>query len=172
MTEHYYTGIGSRQTPQSVRPEIAKIATWLGERGWILRSGAAPGADAWFEISSARTEIYLPWPHFMGHGSRLHTPSTEATRLAARHHPAWDRLSEAAKKLHARNSHQVLGADLKTPSAFVVCWTPGGRLEGGTAQALRIAAAYQIPIFNLANDDLFCTAEQRIRQLVEASSAP
>jgi hypothetical protein len=36
-------------------------------------------------------------------------------------------------------------------SKFVVCWTPGGLLKGGTAQAMRIAHAYGIPVFNLAD---------------------
>lgn len=53
-------------------------------------------------------------------------------------------------KLHARNCYQVLGADLRTPTQFVICWTPRGSGEGGTGQALRIAKAYNIPIFDLA----------------------
>ena len=38
-----------------------------------------------------------------------------------------------------------------TPVSFVVCWTEGGLLKGGTAQALRIATALNIPIINLGS---------------------
>ena len=46
----------------------------------------------------------------------------------------------------------MLGDDLDQPVSFVVCWTPGGEVTGGTGQALRIAAdpQYNIPVFNLA----------------------
>ncbi len=39
---------------------------------------------------------------------------------------------------------------------FAVCWTPDGSLDGrgpdtgGTGQALRLCAAYRVPVFNLA----------------------
>jgi len=50
--------------------------------------------------------------------------------------------------LQARNSHQVLGLDLNTPSDFVICWTKNGKDQGGTFQTIRIARSYDIPIFN------------------------
>jgi hypothetical protein len=36
---------------------------------------------------------------------------------------------------------------------FVLCWTPGGKDVGGTAQALRIARHYDIYVCNLGADD-------------------
>lgn len=51
-------------------------------------------------------------------------------------------------KLQARNSYQILGLDLNTPSNFVICWTKNGKGSGGTGQAIRIARAYNIPIFD------------------------
>jgi hypothetical protein len=69
--------------------------------------------------------------------------------IAAKHHPAWYRCSDAARKLHARNVHQILGRDLASPSKFGVCWTADGQASGGTGQALRIADAYGIRVFNL-----------------------
>lgn len=55
---------------------------------------------------------------------------------------------QGARKLQARNSHQVLGLDLETPSEFIVCWTKNGKSSGGTGQAIRIALDYGIPIFD------------------------
>lgn len=43
----------------------------------------------------------------------------------------------------------MLGADLHSPSKFIVCWTRDGGATGGTGQALRIADHYEIPVFNL-----------------------
>jgi hypothetical protein len=74
-----------------------------------------------------------------------------AEAIAAAHHPRWWQLSDAARRLHTRNVFQVLGDDLASPSEFVVCWTPRGDLVGGTAQALRIAATYGVPIANLGS---------------------
>jgi hypothetical protein len=64
-------------------------------------------------------------------------------------HPAWPRLSQGAQRLHARNCHQVLGLDLRTPSAFVVCWTPNGSGSGGTGTAIKLACSRNIPVFDL-----------------------
>lgn len=99
----------------------------------------------------------LPRRRRLVRASRSHPggPSAEAFELAARVHPAWDRCSGRVRALHARNSHEILGADLARPSNFVVCWTPDGSLDGagreagGTGQALRIAALHSIPVFNL-----------------------
>lgn len=150
----YYTGIGSRQTPPRILEEMTKLAREFRERGWTLRSGGAAGADAAFERGAGAKEIYLPWRGFNGNSSELWPPSEEAFQRAQRFHPAWYRCSDGAKKLHARNAHQVLGLDLNTPSKVVVCWTLDGNLVGGTAQALRIAEHYGIPVFNLGSDYL------------------
>ena len=66
--------------------------------------------------------------------------------------------------MHARNTHQVLGADLKIPSLFVVCWTKDGQLKGGTAQALRLADLHSIPIYNLGAESLQCRGLTPLRQ--------
>jgi hypothetical protein len=76
-----------------------------------------------------------------------------ARQIARKYHPGWSYLSPAAKKLMTRNTFQVLGSDLETPVSFVVCWTIGGKISGGTGQALRIAKDLGIPIFNLFDKD-------------------
>jgi hypothetical protein len=129
---------------------MTAVAKHLAARGLVLRSGAARGADSAFEAGAGELkEIFLPWPGFNGSRSSFSSPPPHAFSLAARHHPAWDRCSPAAQKLHARNSCQVLGPDLKTPSSFVICWTPGGSGSGGTGQALRIADHHDVPSFDM-----------------------
>lgn len=146
----YYTGIGSRETPPDILVQMTNLAVELGEWGWTLRSGGAPGADTAFEEGASLKEIYLPWKGFNGNESPLFGVGPQALELAATIHPAWDRLTQGGKKLHARNCYQVMGKNLATPSTFVVCWTPGGKVQGGTATAIRLAVSQGIPTFNLA----------------------
>lgn len=163
-----YAGIGSRSTPDDVLELMMRLAAWLGGRGWTLRSGGAEGADTAFYTgtgtlwgsSASAAEIFLPWPGFNGLSSPYSTPTLEAHRIAERYHPSWHQLTRGSRALHARNAHQVLGANLRMSSAFVVCWTPDAvdgveRLTsfrtGGTGQAIRIATGYGVPVFNLCN---------------------
>ena len=149
-----YAGIGSREAPPEALEQCRELAGLFERLGFVLRSGAAQGCDAAFESglrSPERAEIFLPWSGFMGHASRFRSPTPQAIALARVIHPAWQRLNAHARWLQARNSHQVLGADLRSPVRFIACWTPGAMQVGGTAQAMRIADSRGIPIFNLAS---------------------
>ena len=150
----YYAGIGSRETPESLKPTIEKIVKLCNKYNFILRSGGANGADSFFEeyCDNELKEIFLPWKNFNNNPSNLYNVSEEAMTLTSKFHPGWSRLSIGARKLMARNICQVLGEDLKTPTSFVVCWTKDGKDTGGTGQAIRIAQHYNIPIFNLYNN--------------------
>jgi hypothetical protein len=150
----YYTGVGSRKTPKHVLVIITKVATKLCQEGWILRSGGADGADKAFELGSSKE---------MRHIYYANDATDEAIKLASLYHPAWYKCSDYAKKLHGRNSLQVLGRDLMTPSKFVICWTPDGCIHhnsrkfetGGTGTAISIASLHGIEIFNLQNKEHF-----------------
>ena len=67
-----------------------------------------------------------------------------------KHHPAWTDLSASVKQLMTRNSYQIMGQDMQSPCLFVLCWTPSGSGQGGTGQAIRIAKAHDIPVFDMA----------------------
>jgi len=161
----YYAGIGSRETPEEVSEIFIKLAKYLANKSFTLRSGGAKGADTLFEIGCDKAnglkEIYLPWSGFEGSKSTLIVKDKRAFEIAEKYHPYWHNLSDGAKKLQARNSHQVLGEDLDTPSDFIICWTKNGKGSGGTGQALRIAKAYNIPIFDAGkyNDFVECVTE-------------
>lgn len=125
--------------------------------GYTLRTGHAPGADQAFELGAGTmAEIYLPWPRFEADtplciGAKVYyKPKPSAFNIAGSFHPAWHRVTHGGRLLHARNAHQILGWDLKTPVEFVVCWTPSGKGGGGTNQAIRIAKHYDIPVYDLA----------------------
>ena len=145
----FYAGIGSRETPIEIKSDIERIVRYLDFKEYVLRSGGAPGADSFFEEFTTKKEIFLPWRNFNENPSDLFTPTIDSYKMAEKYHPTWFRLSQGAKKLMARNCHQVLGLDLNTPVDFIVCWTSDGKSSGGTGQAMRIAESLNIPIYNL-----------------------
>jgi hypothetical protein len=153
----YYAGIGSRETPDKVLRLMERIGHRGAERGYVLRSGGASGADQAFEFGcvagNGPKEIYMPWRGFSRRnpqGDDYHYgASIIAYEMAARFHPNWAACTDGARTLHARNCHQVLGMDLNTPCTRIICWTPNGARGGGTGQALRIAQHYDIEIHDL-----------------------
>ena len=165
----FYAGIGSRETPDEVCRQMEGIAGVLRELGWVLRSGHADKADIAFEKGSqGQNQIWLPWQGFNYDSDESQgLPRTghywprdnwQAEQNAASFHPNWKACSTGAKKLHIRNVYQVLGPGLgvvqqETVSRMVICWTSDGKASGGTGQAIRIAEATKIPVFNLFHAD-------------------
>lgn len=157
----FYAGIGSRKTPQNVLNIIEVMAADLARRGLVLRSGGAAGADTAFEAGAitgqGKKEILLPWN---GYNDRNDEASqkvwipAQAYQVAAKFHPKWDHLSQGVKKLMARNVQIILGTELAHPVSFVICWTEGGKGQGGTGMALRLAEHLSIPIFDLGVSDM------------------
>jgi hypothetical protein len=174
MSSKFYTGIGSRETPDSMLVLIRTIGEALARQGWGLRSGGAIKADTAFDqgalAGQGKRAIYLPeLPK--PHSPRARDPAfispadafgrllwQDAMDLAAYLHKGWDHLDDYARCLMARNVFQVLGDDLNTPSKFVICWAPKSKLNergecinvaGGTGLAVRLAAHVKVPVFNL-----------------------
>ena len=152
----YYTGVGSRKTPQHILDFMNRLAHKFASLGYILRSGGAKGADTAFANGAeGLVKIYRP---------EHATP--EAMAIAEKVHPAWHLCDGYARALHARNAFQVLGDDLKTPSSMLVCWTPDGcrshatrtRYTGGTGTAISIASNHGIRVANLAYEYDFLAA--------------
>jgi len=160
----YYTGVGSRTVPPEIGELMTKIAVKLEELGYTLYSGGAKGSDLAWSAKVKNKEIFIPWKSF---GEGIVPQETEfAHNLLKEIHPAYDRLSQGALKLHLRNVNQVLGADLNTPSKFLICWAKTdkqGSPIGGTRTAWKIAEKYGIPCFNLAVEE----DKNRILKLIE-----
>lgn len=174
----FYAGIGSRQTPSEICEMMHKVAYKLAEFGWVLRSGAAEGADQAFQYGvekycedygipcRTRQQIFLPWIGFNNFGIesdrgicwRDPVDDPRIEQIARYFHPKYEQLGRGAKKLIGRNGHQILGWFLDSPVAMVIAWTPDGSVgkttpkTGGTGHALRIAYNRRIPIYNLANN--------------------
>jgi hypothetical protein len=156
----YYCGVGSRKCPKDICDIMTEIASWHESKGFILRSGGALGADTAFELGvkdSSKKQIFLASDPI----------SKEAIDLAFKFHPMGNNLrykGDYVVKLMARNGYQVLGPDLKTPSKYVVCWTPNADSSGGTGQAIRIARAYNIPVYDLGDPDILSRVLKQIQK--------
>jgi hypothetical protein len=146
-----YAGIGSRETPQATLDLMNLIAFTLAQKGHSLRSGGAKGADSAFEAgasnggANAMNRTLEIFPADAKDSRRR----PEWENIAMLFHPNWQACSEFARTAHSRNTAIVLGERCDKPVDCVICWTPGGAVTGGTGQALRIAAGYGIPVFNL-----------------------
>jgi len=131
---------------------MESLAMVLAQRGWTLRSGGAVGADRAFERGAfqGKRQIFF-----------AKDATAEAMLIAAKFHPAWDKLTPYARKLHGRNVFQVMGINIDVPSKFLVCWTPDGAISnadrsiqtGGTGTAISVAEHFNVPIFNLKRQD-------------------
>lgn len=149
-----FTGVGARETPNGILRMMKLVSALLYKKGFTLRSGHSTGPDIRFEepyfsADENMKEIYLPWKGFNGSNSKLYKIEKWAYDSVDELHPAPHLVTEPAKKLLARNYHQLLGYD-ETKSDFMICWTKNGDDVGGTGQTIRVARRYGIPIFNLA----------------------
>lgn len=154
----YYAGIGARVTPKNICDIMTRCAAKLEEQDFYLRSGCAQGADIAFQRGvKEKAEIHLPWKNFNlpyqqeypNHVYKVIKENDKAARESLGFHPECGKLKRSVELLMMRNYYQVCG---EPNSSFVICWTLSGEAEKGTGQALRIAAHYEIPIFNLARE--------------------
>lgn len=156
-TKKYYSGVGSRETPLEICQSFQKIAAKLAKMGYILRSGAAEGADQAFETGcdkvSGKKEIFIPWKGFQNSTSDFIGACDKAKEIAEDVIPWWYTMNKWPQILHGRNVYQVLGKDLKTPVDFVICWTEGAKLKGGTATAMKLARKNNITVYNFGSTE-------------------
>jgi len=160
-----YAGIGSRQTPSDILSLMSLTAKALAIDGYTLNTGACKGADQAFAegavSSNGNVNLMLPWNTYeagwsigIAHSGTVRTTvfdkavHGEAEASVNLYHPAPHRLSQGVRKLHARNYLIVDGVD------FIICWTPGGEITGGTGMALRIAKSKNIPVYNFGNENV------------------
>ena len=170
-----YAGLGSRKTPNDILIVMEKTAEVLAESNHLLRTGACKGADQAFVKGAINAngnfKLYLPWENYekqwvdsvREYHCIVKTLNSKWDGMAYysvnKYHPASEKLSEGGIKLHARNYLIVKFVD------FIICWTPNGKVTGGTGQALRIAKTENIPVYNLGKPSCLNTFVKRLRQL-------
>ena|SRR4030043_311069 len=157
-TKHFYIKctaiacIGSRALLPEEKELCFNIGKTLIQSGYCLKSGNAMGADQSYASGANSVDprlvyLYLPWPSYnkeniVSGNYFLDTPKSEWFAIAANYHSYWSKLSQGARRLHARNVGIVEGVK------FVIAY-PGKGYGGGTAMGMRIAAANGIPVYNL-----------------------
>ena len=166
MSQFTYTGVGARNTPDRILDIMEHMGYALAQRGYVLRSGGAEGADKAFEAgcdaAQGSKKVYIPWSGFNNYipnGVSIMTLDQGnrdgAIDIIKDVHPAFNRLSRGALALHARNVYQVTGIYLDSPSQFLLCYATvdnEGIPVGGTRTAWVVARMFDIPCFNLSND--------------------
>jgi len=171
-------GIGSRKTPPEILLQMEELGALCRELGVWVRSGHAPGADYAFEKGALdKALVYLPFPNFNSQNKLLTKqvvslppaegknwrkgPDTSAVMRA--YHTIItlfkEKFIDGMDRQHYYASYFAVfgssGADI--PVDAVVCWAPVdgyGMAKGGTGQAVRIANAAGIPVFNLFKTDV------------------
>lgn len=155
--ETYYAGIGSRQTPDEIQNQMFDLALHLANIGCTLRSGGADGADTAFYAGacdsmnvSVHPEIFK-WQHGRDSKPARAMAQQVINRLNSEDGetlPPLTRMTQRTAGLLARNVQIVLGKELNEQCEFVVCWTPGGDMIGGTRHALKLASMFDISVYN------------------------
>lgn len=147
--------IGSREPSQEQELAVAEAIEDLHPSEVCIISGCADGIDALALLTAHNlgfiTIGIVPWPNYNTHvqGFCTHVvcidefkdyARQEAYASVDKYHPAPDRLSQGARKLHARNYGIIRWASqvIAAPSD-----KPGG---GGTGQGIRLAQDLNLPL--------------------------
>jgi len=151
----FYTGVGSHiGTPSGILRAIIRIAGALEDIGYICRTGDAPECDKAFRTGVKDAKNIDLYPRGVG--------TKESIALALKLHPNPKAAMQYIDRL-GRNPMQVAGRNLSEPSKFVVCYTPDGRIVGGTGLTMRVADHFHVPIMNLfqySTEDVIEIAEK------------
>lgn len=154
----YYAGIGSRFAPDDILELCFNIGKILAENEYVLRSGHADGCDISFEKGSdavdGKKQIFLPWKNFNNSASKYYFKNNlipeNIKEITLNNYPNWYLATIPVKFLHARNTQQILGADLLEHVDFVVAYTNRSEfIIGGTMYGIQLAKKYGIKVFNL-----------------------
>jgi hypothetical protein len=171
-------GVGSRETPEEIKPLFLDIFECLTDDNYQLTSGDAQGPDEWAHEGAMRSSnygliganIFLPWNGVRRHDGTYRYEDGKVffdaskfenwerageISLAAR--GSWEGLGRGGIALHTRNAYQVLSRSLEKPVKQIVCWAlpvgKKGRVRGGTNTAHQIGLDYNVPIINLATEE-------------------
>lgn len=157
--KYYYAGIGARKTPSDVLKYMELQGKLLAEKGYILRSGGAQGADSAFERGCDSVEGNKQiWSTRNRHEWEEHHWVIPIISRACWEKPFLS-MQLHTQRLLGRNTYQLYGDPNSfedcVKSAFVLYWSEpkdGENCSGGTRYAIRMAITAGIPCFNLYNE--------------------
>ncbi|WP_164928546.1 hypothetical protein [Gloeobacter violaceus] len=170
----FYTGVGSTDPPPDVAALVMTVAQHLAGEGMVVRTGHDKGTDAAFAAGAApgTREVYVPHSGAGGYrdGLVVCDPETivRAARLAASVHPHWKTYNNFQRRAHTRRVFQLLGEDLNSPSAYVICFVPedgDGKVQGSARTVLALAQVKRIECYNLAELQTRTRFRQRLEEI-------
>jgi hypothetical protein len=165
-----YAATGNKEMPESFKPLIQRIGRNLEKAGYMLRTGGMEGLEDVIEKSATKLELHLPFKDFDGKNSKFTYTSDFVKGIAKMFHTSFDTLKPVVQTFLAKNVRLVLGKDGKSPALFLVVWTEDGAetaaektfKTGNSGNAIAIANAIKIPVFNLVRPD----AERRLYDFI------
>jgi len=161
MSKLIYVGVGSSRTPESILDTMSGLAEELAIEGFTLRCGNGGPADDAFErgalAATGLTEVHIPRPRPCGSDENIVSDNKRTVDPFRGVLPHWSDLSDAESLTARTAAHLVLGSDLRTPSLFLITWTPDGaewsgaltQETGRSAASIALCSRLGIPVFNL-----------------------
>lgn len=153
------TLVGSRKAPFSIRQEAMELGKAFSDLGYKARSGGALGMDTYWlyqydpELATVYRHDDKPYDARTVNTTRLDA-FDEAIDIINRVVPHIACMDDTARLLHYRNAFQVLGDDLRSPSDYLIYWSPmkNDVPVGGTKTAVLLAKRVGIPVLHLEHD--------------------
>lgn len=165
-----YAGLSNPDTPEAIQVQMKKMAVYLEEQGYTLRTNGGKGGEEALEAAVKIKEIHLPWKKFNDHDSKFNKTTDSAKSVIRNFAPSFDTLKPAVQIIVASKAHVILGKDLQNPVKFLICWTQDGAetveernpRTGFIGVGIALAASLKIPVFNLQKPD----ALDRLKQFI------
>lgn len=147
--------IGRRDIPERSVLFIEQIGEYIAGMGGCVVTGNAIGSDASFAAGankqdSTKVKLFMPWPsynsEFIVAGNEVITEhEDEWSGLAARHHPAYEKLTQGVRKLMDRNAGIILNSDIT-----IAVLNHEKKDGGGTAHGFRASLSLKHPSMDIS----------------------
>ncbi len=178
MSDRRAAAIGGRpysaKNPTGLTPErlevCRKVGRFLAERGYIIDSGNAPGADQAYgrgvnSVDPSLLHLHLPWAGAnkgaIVAGNVVHVLEeldektldfyTETARYYRKN--GFGGLNQWGIKLMTRNSSILMPPPTLVPVTMVIAHPSSKSWGGGTGQGMRIAEGKGIPLHDISKMD-------------------
>lgn len=160
-TTKTFAGIGPRyNVPEHILYCMEAFAFCWCRAGWTLRSGGAVGSDTAFE-TGCRNAGSTPVIR------RSEDASLKGMARAMRVlGTKYDRAKPYVKGLFARDFQIVLGDELDCYVDFVITWTPGAAIIGGTGHGIGAANAAGIKVYNMGDIKTYNNIQRQIDAII------
>lgn len=165
-----------RDTPPEVVQRLQSILSALSSNRYTVRTSYTGNNELDRQIMSSlkdHYEVILPWKGFESEAFRpkhAAVASFHCKRLAAWIHGGWDKLKPAIQAFTTRDVHVLVGSNAQAPVvAYIIYSKDGAEQPTSITDAskyyrmrLKLAASFNIPVFNLANDDAIDRLKRRL----------